>query len=84
MKGIADFLAKFKVIPNPRDEKKVIAEIVSGVIGQTVEEDSIEVQKTSIFLDIHPALKNLIFQKKEEILQKLNDRFKEKGFRNIV
>jgi hypothetical protein len=85
MKGISDFLAKFKIIPNPQDEKKIIAEIISGQIKQEIIEDSVDVKGVTIQLDIHPALKNLIFQHKIEILEQINKRFNgEKTFKNII
>lgn len=86
MKGISDFLAKFKVIPNPKDEKKIIASIVNEEIKQNLEdlENSIEIKGTSIQIEVHPAFKNLIFQRKIDILDKLNKRFNgEKNFTNI-
>ena len=49
MKGISDFLAKFKVIPNPKDEKRIIASIVSDIISQEVTEDSIKQPEKTIF-----------------------------------
>ncbi len=85
MKGISDFLAKFKVIPNPRDEKKIVSAIVSEIIKQEVGEENIEIQSYSIKVNIHPALKGLIFQNKEIILEYINKRFNgEKTFKNIV
>lgn len=84
MKGISDFLAKFKVIPNPKDEKRIIASIVSDIISQEVTEDSIEIQSYYIKINMHPAFKSLIFQKKESILELINKRFNgEKTFKNI-
>ena len=84
MKGISDFLAKFKVIPNPADEKKIIISIVNSVIKQDLQEDVVDVRGYSINLNIHPALKGLLFQNKETILQQINKRFNgEKIFKNI-
>lgn len=86
MKGISDFLAKFKVIPDPKDEKKIIAEIVCGEINQSIEGlvSLIEVKGALIQIDVHPAFKSLIFQHKTDILEKLNKRFNgEKTFKNI-
>lgn len=85
MKGISDFLAKFKVIPNPRDEKKIIATIVSELIKREVGEENIEIQSYIIKVNTHPALKGLIFQNKESILEQIHKRFNgEKTFKNIV
>jgi len=85
MKGISDFLAKFKVIPNPADEKKIIVSIVSEVIKQEISEENIEIQSYTIKVNIHPALKGLVFQNKEAILKQINERFNgEKNFKNIV
>lgn len=85
MKGISDFLAKFKVIPNPRDEKKIIVEIIGNEIKQELNEDVVEIKGSTIQLGIHPALKNLVFQHKIEILEQLNKRFNgEKTFKNII
>jgi hypothetical protein len=86
MKGISDFLAKFKIIPDPKDEKKIIASIISEEIKQVIEdfENLIDVKNSSIQLNIHPAYKNLIFQHKIDILEKINKRFNgEKVFKNI-
>jgi hypothetical protein len=86
MKGISDFLDKFKIIPDPKDEKKIIAEIVNGEMKQSIDSlaDLMEVKGAFIQLDIHPAFKNLIFQRKIEILEKINKRFNgEKTFKNI-
>lgn len=98
MKGISDFLAKFKVIPNPADEKKIIASIVSGILKEKknstndienfsalVLEENIEIKGYIICILIHPAIKNLIFQYKTSILEKINTRFNgEKVFKNIM
>lgn len=84
MKGISDFLAKFKVIPNPADEKKIIVSIVNSVIKQDLQEDVVDVRGYSINLNIHPALKGLLFQNREVILRQINERFNgEKTFKNI-
>lgn len=84
MKGISDFLAKFKVIPNPADEKKIIISIVNSVIKQELREDIVDVRGYIINLNIHPALKGVLFQNKEEILKLINQRFNgEKTFKNI-
>lgn len=86
MKGISEFLAKFKIIPNPRDEKRKIAEIISKTLGQEelIDEKSLEIKGFSVFIDVHPAIKNLIFQKKDEILQEINNIFVDKNFKNIL
>lgn len=84
MKGISDFLAKFKVIPDPRNEKKIIIEIISTEIKQELPESCVEVKGSIIQIDVHPAIKNLIFQRRIEILEKLNKRFNgEKIFSHI-
>lgn len=84
MKGISDFLAKFKVIPNPADEKKNIISIVNSIIKQDLQEEVVDVRGYSITLNIHPALKGILFQNKEEILRLINERFNgEKTFKNI-
>ncbi len=84
MKGISDFLAKFKIIPDPKDEKKIIVEIINNIIGHSLNEEIVEVRGSSISLHIHPALKSLIFQHKNNILDALNVRFNgEKEFNNI-
>lgn len=84
MKGISDFLAKFKVIPNPADEKKIIISIVNSIIKQDLQEDVVDVRGYSINLNIHPALKGLLFQNKEVVLKQINERFNgEKTFKNI-
>ncbi|MDQ5912423.1 MAG: hypothetical protein QG568_638 [Patescibacteria group bacterium] len=84
MKGISDFLAKFKVIPNPADEKKIIVSIINSIIEQDLQEDIVDVRGYSINLNIHPALKGLLFQNKEAILKQINERFNgEKTFKNI-
>ena len=44
MKGISDFLAKFKVIPNPADEKKIIISIVNSIIKQDLQGDVVDVR----------------------------------------
>ena len=86
MKGISDFLAKFKVIPNPADEKKIIASIVNDVLKEKrVDTSDIEIKGYMICILIHPAIKNLIFQHKTDILEKINTRFNgEKVFKNIM
>ena len=85
MKGISDFLAKFKVIPNPADEKKIIISIVNLVIKQELQEEVVDVRGYNINLNIHPALKGILFQNKEEILRLVNERFNgEKTFKNIA
>lgn len=85
MKGISDFLAKFKVIPNPADEKKIIVSIISEIIKQEINEDCVDIQSYTIKVNIHPALKGLIFQNKDAILEQINKRFNgEKTFKNIV
>jgi len=98
MKGISDFLAKFKVIPNPADEKKIIASIVNDVLKEKrvdtsdienqfilISEENLEIKGYVICILIHPAIKNLIFQHKTSILEKINTRFNgEKVFKNIM
>lgn len=87
MKEISDFLAKFKIIPNPKDEKKIIATIINEEIKQNLGEleNLIEIKNSTIQVEIHPAYKNLIFQHKIDILEKINKRFNgEKTFKNII
>lgn len=85
MKGISDFLAKFKVIPNPKDEKRIIVEIIKGEINQEIPDDLVNIDGSWIRIDIHPAIKNLIFQHKIDILEHINKRFNgEKTFKNII
>ena len=86
MKGIAEFLSKFKVIPNPKDEKRLILEVILNELQLKeiqIDENSVEIRKTAIHLNIHPAFKNLIFQKKAYLLDKINERFKENRFNSI-
>ena len=86
MKGIEEFLAKFKVIPNPKDEKSLILEVILSELHikeLQVNESSVEIKKTSIHLNIHPAFKNLIFQKKAYLLDKINEKFKENRFNSL-
>ena len=90
MKGIEEFLAKFKVIPNPKDEKSLILEVILSELkinNQTeklqIDENSVEIRKTAIYLNIHPVFKNLIFQKKAYLLDKINERFKENRFNSL-
>lgn len=71
MKNIGDFLSKFKIIRNPAENRGVVVSVIKEVTGLSISADNIKIQKGSIFLQIHPAQKNIIYIKKEELLVKV-------------
>jgi len=53
-------------------KKEKIAEILSMVVGFTIENNDIHLQGKKIYIRINPILKNEIFFKKKECLEKLH------------
>ncbi|MBU3668752.1 MAG: hypothetical protein FGM57_02155 [Candidatus Taylorbacteria bacterium] len=68
MKNIGDFLSKFKIIRNPKENREQISIILKNSIQLDVSESEIKVEKGVIYLYTHPAVKNVIFLNKEKIL----------------
>lgn len=71
MRNIGDFLSKFKIIRNPAENRQVIVSVIKEVTGLSISPDTVKIQKRSVFLQIHPAQKNIIYIKKEELLTKI-------------
>jgi hypothetical protein len=77
MKNIADFLSKFKIIRDPSENRKQVVLVIKDVTGLDIEEEEVRIVKNSLYLDVHPALKNHIFMRKKEILSCLAEKLPE-------
>ncbi len=75
MFNIASYLDKFKDIgQGEKLLKQVIIEVVKEMIGVKIEAKSISMKNGELFLKVSPAIKNLIYIKKEAILSKLKEK----------
>ncbi|MEI8338132.1 MAG: hypothetical protein WCF92_03230 [bacterium] len=72
MQLISSFLEKFKNLKDPKQDRTDIASIISGVIGEEINESLVNEKNGIIFLQISPMLKTQIFMNKEKIIQILN------------
>ncbi len=83
MKNIADFLAKFKIIPDPKKEKVLILgylqEFFTTIHFEKLDftDQNIEIKGNNLQIKAHPVLKNLIFSKKADLIEFLNIKNKE-------
>jgi len=67
---IKDLLKVFKNIKDPREAKITIASVLNAEIGSDlVKVDNIKIEKHIIWLKIHPAIRQKLFFKKNEILE---------------
>jgi len=66
---LSDYLLKFKKLQVP--EKKIRMEIVKNiriVTGISLEENTIKLQNSTVFLEVNPLIKNEVFYKKKEVI----------------
>lgn len=72
---ISDYLLKFKKIQAP--EKAIRIEIVKNIrliTGILLEEKTVKINNSTVFLEVNPLVKNEIFYKKIEIIDSCKKR----------
>ena len=72
---IADYLLKFRKLQIP--EKAIRIEIVRNIqtiTGISLEENTVKIHNSTIFLEVNPLIKNEIFYKKREIIDSCKKR----------
>lgn len=71
MKNIEDFLKKFKIIKDPSRNKEDIIAIIKAHCGCVVDKNNLTLQGKKLIIQAHPTVKNLIYLKKETLLEQL-------------
>lgn len=84
MKNIGDFLSKFKIIRNPAENRGVVSNLIKEVTGVFVSPDAFKIQKGIVYLQIHPAQRNIIYIKKEILLEKIQAALPDLHITNII
>ena len=80
MFNISQYLEKFKNIgQGERQIKEVIVLCIKNIVGIEIEGKNIIIKNGEVIIKASPAIKNAIYIKKEDILQRL----KEKGIENV-
>jgi predicted transcriptional regulator len=78
--SLSDYLQKYRAIVDKRESnKQEIKETIQKVLSGEIKDEDIKIQRGVIDLRAHPVIKNLLYQKKEEILRLM----KKKGIENI-
>jgi hypothetical protein len=84
MFNIADFLGKFKNLGlNERLLKEVIKEVVKDVANLDLEVKNILVKGDEIIFKVSPAIKNVLYIKKQLILDKIKERGMKENINNF-
>jgi len=84
IKKLDDFLAKFKIIKDPRLEKEDIADLISQIVGKKIKADEVKIQGKNLVIRAHPALKSIIFMKKDKVLAGVVEKYPDKGIENLI
>ena len=83
--NIGDLLARFKKLkPTDTFIKEECVEVLQDSLGVKIDIKDISVQKNTLFLNLHPAIKTEIFLKKEHILSALKKRLRRGLISKIV
>ena len=73
MFNLSSYLEKFKNLKDPKEDKVVIANILSEEVGVNILVSEITIQKGTIFISGSALLKSRVFMKKEEIVKRINE-----------
>jgi hypothetical protein len=76
MFNLKDLLSKFKEIQDPGEKKRRIAGEINILLGSDlVTSNEIDVRNHVLFLNTHPAIKNKVFLKKKNTIERINNVF---------
>jgi cell division protein FtsX len=79
MLNISKYLGKFsKVVSDNKEQKNIISEIIKNFVGINIDTEKIEVKENKIKIQTSPAVKNIIFLNKKQILEELNKNVRQK------
>lgn len=71
MDHLLKFLEKFKNIRDPKEDRKIIAQIINEIAHINVSPDDIEVQGYKVTIKVHPLLKTQIKLNEGQIKKEL-------------
>lgn len=74
MKNIGDFLSKFKIIRNPKQNREVITHIIKEVTSIELDDSCVQIKNKIVFIHAHPAIKSAIFIKKDKIISLIKEK----------
>lgn len=83
MKNIEEFLAKFKLIEDPKKNKVKISKVLFDVLGVNVPEMDIFIKNSQIIIKTNPAIKSFLFTKKENTLFLLEKELMKKNLKIV-
>lgn len=84
MNNLQNLLERFKkLINNSKDTKTRIKEIIAQAAHIELEEGQIDIRDATLFLKVHPAVKNSLFMYKKKILDALQKEMGTKAPRDI-
>jgi topoisomerase IA-like protein len=83
--NISNFLEIFKNLkPTDTYIQEAFIETVKEVMNVELSKSEIKVQKYTLFLNVHPALKTELYLRKKEILETLGKKLKKETITNFV
>jgi hypothetical protein len=72
MQNLSDFLKRFSKLKNPKDDRKLVAEIISKTLCFEVLPDEISIKNRVVRINKLGKIKTEIFIRKEILLQDIN------------
>ena len=85
MNNIGDFLKRFRNIePSDAYIKDAFIAVVKELFNEEIKREEMEVQKGTIYLRVHPALKSEVYIKKTRTIELINKRLEKKIVKNII
>ena len=85
LNNIGDFLKRFKNLePDDAYIKDAVISVVAELFNEKLERNEIDVQKGTIYLRAHPALKSEIHIKKVRTIELVNKKLEKQIVKNIV
>ena len=83
--NIKKLLKRFKNLePDDAYIKDAIIAVIEELFDEKIERNEMEVQKGTIYLRVHPALKSEIYIKKTRTLELINKKLEKNIVKNIV
>lgn len=74
MKSIDDFLSKFKIIRNPKENREQVILIINRIVGTDITESEVQIEKGIVNIHSHPAIKGLVFMQKDRIVTEVKEK----------
>ena len=83
MINIADLLSEYSKIKNPIEEKKEVCNVLNTKFNINLKEENVVFRQGVVVFKVSPAIKSLLFVKKQEVLQAINSVIPSRFVKNI-